>query len=67
MQISDFPRPPDDNGRGIHWSARIYHPSGADLDFWISELTAMKMKWIKLLDDGDGLGQRGEPGDAQWR
>lgn len=54
MQISDFPRPPDDNGRGIHWSARIYHPSGADLDFWISELTAMNMKWIKLLDDGDG-------------
>lgn len=54
MQISDFPRPPDDNGRGVHWSARIYHPSGPDLDFWINELTAMHMKWIKLLDDGDG-------------
>ncbi len=54
MQLSDFPRPPDDNGRGVHWSATIYHPSGADLDFWIAELTAMHMKWIKLLDDGDG-------------
>jgi len=54
MQISDYPRPPDDNGRGVHWSARIYHPSGADLDFWIAELNALHMKWIKLLDDGDG-------------
>ncbi|MBX3050002.1 MAG: carboxypeptidase regulatory-like domain-containing protein [Caldilineaceae bacterium] len=54
MQLSDYPRPPDDNGRGVHWSARIYHPSGSDLDFWISELTAMHMKWIKVLDDGDG-------------
>lgn len=54
MQIADFPRPPDDNGRGIHWSARIYHPTGADLDFWLDELQAMHMKWVKLLDDGDG-------------
>lgn len=54
MQIADFPRPPEDNGRGVHWSARIYHPSGRDLDFWIQELTAMHMKWVKLLDDGDG-------------
>ncbi len=54
MEIADFPRPPDDNGRGIHWSARVYHPTGADLDFWIQELAAMHMKWVKLLDDGDG-------------
>jgi hypothetical protein len=25
MRIEDFPRPPDDNGRGVHWSARLYH------------------------------------------
>lgn len=54
MQIADFPRPPEDNGRGVHWSARVYHPSGRDLDFWINELTAMHIKWVKLLDDGDG-------------
>ncbi|MEZ4638328.1 MAG: carboxypeptidase-like regulatory domain-containing protein [Caldilineaceae bacterium] len=54
MQIADFPRPPEDNGRGVHWSARIYHPSGRDLDFWINELVAMHIKWVKLLDDGDG-------------
>ncbi len=54
MEIADFPRPPDDNGRGVHWSARVYHPTGRDLDFWIGELTAMHIKWVKLLDDGDG-------------
>lgn len=103
MQIADFPRPPDDNGRGIHWSARVYHPSNepthvaaktagdpqyamsariyrspfagqegdpaalavrwsaaphdvtaGELDFWISELQATHIKWVKLLDDGGG-------------
>ena len=102
MRISDFPRPPDDNGRGVHWSSIIYHPSdnpgahglaisapaGAaprvyrepgsadrpgptaaapdpwqllpdtpsrgELTYWINELQAMKIKWVKLLDDGGG-------------
>lgn len=54
MRIEDFPRPPDDNGRGIHWSARVYHPTGSALNVWISELQAMKIKWVKLLDDGGG-------------
>ncbi len=53
MQIADFPRPPEDNGRGVHWSARPHHPQGRDLDFWINELAAMHIKWVKLLDDGD--------------
>ena len=52
MRIEDFPRPKDDNGRGVHWSASVYHPSGAALDFWLEELQAMKIKWVKLLDDG---------------
>jgi len=41
MRIEDFPRPKDDNRRGVHWSASVYHPTGAALDFWISELQAM--------------------------
>ena len=51
-QLSDFPRPPDDNGRGVHWSASVYHPSGAALQQWIKELQALQIKWVKLLDDG---------------
>ncbi|MGB3220294.1 MAG: hypothetical protein WBD79_23095, partial [Anaerolineae bacterium] len=104
MHINDFPRPPDDNGRGLHWSARVYHPtneptrgtgnaeedaryamsariyrepaaaatlgagepptvnwtaalheaSASELDYWINELQAMHIKWVKLMDDGGG-------------
>ena len=54
MRIDEYPRPKDDNGRGLHWSARIYHPTGADLDYWIDQLQAMQIKWLKLLDDGGG-------------
>jgi hypothetical protein len=54
MRIEDFPRPKADNRRGIHWSASVYHPSGPSLDFWLDELQAMKIKWVKVLDDGGG-------------
>ena len=54
MELKDFPRPPQDNRRGIHWSASIYHPEGEDLRFWINELKEMNIKWVKLLDDGGG-------------
>lgn len=104
MHINDFPRPPDDNGRGLHWSARVYHPTNqptrgvgdadadkgyamsarvyrspddapphgageppavnwtaipyepaaGELDYWINELQAMHIKWVKLMDDGGG-------------
>ncbi len=57
MRIEDFPRPKDDNGRGIHWSARLYHDViHPNLDYWIDQLVAMKIKWVKLLDDGGGSG-----------
>ncbi len=54
MRLEDYPRPKNDNGRGLHWSASVYHPIGSALDFWIDELTAMKIKWLKVLDDGGG-------------
>lgn len=54
MQIEDFPRPPDDNGRGVHWSGSVYHPKGSELDYWIAELQALKIKWVKLMDDSGG-------------
>ncbi len=54
MRLEDYPRPKNDNRRGIHWSASVYHPTGAALDFWIGELQAMQIKWVKLLDDGGG-------------
>ncbi len=52
--LAEFPRPPHDNGRGVHWSARLYHPTGPDLQYWMNELKAMQIKWVKILDDGGG-------------
>jgi len=52
MRLEDFPRPKYDNGLGIHWSASTYHPTGTELAFWIDELRAVGVKWVKLLDDG---------------
>ena len=37
MRVEDFPRPKNDNRRGIHWSASVYHPAGSAVDFWIGE------------------------------
>ena len=52
FRLQDFPHPKDDNGRGIHWSASPYHLSGSELDYWLNELLAMGIKWVKVLDDG---------------
>ena len=32
MRVEDFPRPANDNRRGIHWSASVYHPAGSAAD-----------------------------------
>lgn len=51
--LKDFPRPPNDNGRGLHGSATIGWSGGNEgLDYWIRELTAMGIRWFKVLDDG---------------
>lgn len=51
-------RPPGDNGRGIHWSASIYHSIEFDNKNewarWKRELAALNIKWAKILDDGGG-------------
>lgn len=54
MRLDEFPRPAHDNGRGLHWSPSPHSPSGGALDFWIDELHAMHITWLKLLDDGRG-------------
>ncbi len=54
MRLEDFPRPPEDNGRGLHWSLSPYPPVGSALDFWIDELLALHIKWVKVVDNGKG-------------
>ncbi|MDE3089394.1 MAG: LysM peptidoglycan-binding domain-containing protein [Chloroflexota bacterium] len=51
--LKDFPRPPNDNGRGLHGSASTGWSGGNEgYDYWIGELVAMGVKWFKVLDDG---------------
>ncbi len=53
LSLSDFRRPPQDNGRGVHGIATIGWNGGAEtMDFWVGELQALGVKWFKTLDDG---------------
>ncbi len=52
--LDHFPRPPGDNGRGVHWSHSQYFWGKEDWGFWKDQIQAMNLKWIKLLDDGGG-------------
>ena len=52
--LEHFPRPPGDNGRGVHWTHSQYFWGKHDWGFWKEQLQAMNIKWVKMLDDGDG-------------
>lgn len=54
MELHEFPRPPHDNGRGVHWSISPYEWGKRDWSFWAEQLPAMKIKWVKMIDDGGG-------------
>jgi hypothetical protein len=58
MELHEFPRPPQDNGRGVHWSLSVYEWGKRNWDFWRDQLLAMKIKWVKIMDDGGGSGLR---------
>jgi hypothetical protein len=54
MKLSEYPRPPEDTGIGIHWAPGPAASVGLGevKDFWIPELKAMGVKSVKLLHDG---------------
>jgi len=54
MNLADFARPANGSRRGIHWSPSVFHPTGSSLDWWLKELLAMNVKWVKVLDNGGG-------------
>ncbi len=50
--LKDFPRPPSDNGRGLHGSLDAAWTGGNEgYAYWINELVEMGVKWFKVLDD----------------
>ena len=54
MRLQDYPRPPNDNGIGMHWSGGYPAAVGAGelRSRWIPELQRMGVKWVKFLHDG---------------
>ena len=55
MDLRDYPRPLNDTGIGVHWSAGYPVTSGLGLikDTWLPELLALGVKWVKIAR-GDG-------------
>lgn len=51
--LLDFPRPANDNGRGILVSADPNWLGGDEgYDFWVAELSALGVTWAKIADEG---------------
>ena len=51
LPLSAYPRPPQDNGLGIHWSTNVYGQPPATVDYFVNELQAMGITWVKFLND----------------
>lgn len=50
MDLRDYPRPKGDTGIGVHWNAGfpIAVGIGQIRDYWLPELIAMGVKWVKI-------------------
>jgi len=57
MELNEYPRPANDTGIGIHWTVGYAAAIGmAKLrDFWIPELKAMGVKWVKVFNHDGAL------------
>jgi hypothetical protein len=52
LPLSAYPRPPQDNGLGLHWGTSIYGQPPEVVDYFVGELVAMNVRWVKFLNDG---------------
>jgi hypothetical protein len=49
--LAAYPRPPADNGRGVHWAPTTQPMPPEIVDYFIPELLPMNIKWVKFLQD----------------
>lgn len=55
MKLSEYPRPPADSGRGVHWSPSTSVWGKEEWKTkWLPFLLEAQIKWVKILDDGGG-------------
>ncbi len=55
LNLVDYPRPPADNGRGMHWIPTVSQSPEA-VDRYVGALKAMHIKWVTFLNDGTQIG-----------
>lgn len=48
MELQDWPRPPDDNGMGVHFTASGYYDE-AELDKQIARMKELRLKWATVI------------------
>jgi hypothetical protein len=49
LPLSAYPRPPADNGTGIHWAPTIFAQPPEMVERLLQEVVAMDMRWLKLM------------------
>jgi hypothetical protein len=52
LPLSSFPRPTNDNGRGLHWFPTTYQ-TRAVVDRFVPELLTMQVRWLVVLQGMD--------------
>jgi len=52
LPLANFPRPANDNGRGLHWFPTTFQ-TRAVVDRFIPELKAMEIRWLVVLQGMD--------------
>lgn len=56
--LAAFPRPPQDNGWGVHWTPALFAQEPDVVDYFSAETQALGIKWVKLMNgDSDTLDQ----------
>ncbi len=55
LRLEDYPRPPMDNGRGLHWIPTL-HSDNDTVDRFVKAAVDMKAKWVVFLNDGTKVG-----------
>jgi hypothetical protein len=45
-----FPRPPQDNGWGVHWAPTLFAQPKEVVDYFVGEAQSMGIKWVKFLN-----------------
>ncbi|MDJ0754100.1 MAG: hypothetical protein QNJ45_11315 [Ardenticatenaceae bacterium] len=55
LMLGSYPKPPNDNGWGIHWMPTVSQDRGT-VDRFVAEVKKMNIKWVVFLNDNTQIG-----------